>query len=171
MYRHFRLTPYTNHIKCGVQDSLLVRDYFTLPKSRYTPYTNKCITCDTFKVFTHYLYATYYIQTHNQHFMQVNTFTSQHTIHTTYKTHTFLLYSLFILFVIIIIYYIIIIYLFFLPSFIIYHHIYYYTDRHTNNTLTPISLPHQRTRHPTHSPPYTYVQTIFITSLLYANTM
>ena len=121
MYRHFRLTPYTNHNKCGVQDSLLVRDYFTLPKSRYTPYTNKCITCDIFKVFTHYLYAKYYIQTHNQHFMQVNTFTSQHTIHTTYKTHTFLLYSpfYFICYYYYLLHYY---YLLILPSFLYNHH-------------------------------------------------
>ena len=50
--------------------------------------------------------------------MQVNTFTSQHTIHTTYKTHTFLLYSLFYLLLLLLLH-IIIIYLFFLPSFII----------------------------------------------------
>ena len=101
MYRHFRLTPYTSHIKCGVQDSLVVRDYFTLPKSRYTPYTIHCKIYDRFKVFTYYLYTIYYITIRHTQFEQVqnvethylyHTHTIQnthHTKHTPYKTHTF----------------------------------------------------------------------------------
>ena len=49
--------------------------------------------------------------------MQVNTFTSQHTIHTTYKTHTFLLYSLFYLLLLLLLHYYH--FLLILPSFII----------------------------------------------------
>ena len=37
--------------------------------------------------------------------MQVDTFTSQHTIHTTYKTHTFLIYSLFYLLLLLLLHY------------------------------------------------------------------
>ena len=171
MYRHFRLTPYTNHYKnSAFQDSRLeFVSLFPRVDTRLIP-TN--VLHATYLRYLHIIYMLHTILKHTTNIsckstpLHHNIPYTQHTKHTPSSSIHF-----FILFVIII-YYIIIIYLFFLPSFIIIIIIiYYYTERHTNNTLTPISLPHQRTRHPTHSPPYTYVQTIFITSLLYANTM
>ena len=94
MYRHFRLTPYTNHIKCGVQDSLVVRDYFTLPKSRYTPYTTYCKICDRFKVFTYYLYTIYYITIRHTQFEQVQNVQTHYLYHTHTIQNTHLLFPL-----------------------------------------------------------------------------
>ena len=94
MYRHFRLTPYTNHIKCGVQDSLVVRDYFTLPKSRYTPYTIYCKTYDIFKVFTYYLYTIYYITIRHTQFEQVQNVQTHYLYHTHTIQNTHLLFPL-----------------------------------------------------------------------------
>ena len=87
--------------------------------------------------------------------MQVNTFTSQHTIHTTYKTHTFLLYSLFYF----ICYYYYLLhyyYLLILPSFLHNHHHHHTTT--LNDTQTTLSHQYpsltsaqdtQHTHHPT----------------------
>ena len=169
MYRHFRLTPYTNHYKYSAfQDSRLeFVSLFPRVDTRLIP-TN--VLHATHLRYLHIIYMLHTIFKHTTNISCKSTPLHRNIPYTQHTKHT---PSSSIHFLFIYYYYLLHYYHFYYSSFFLYnhHHIYYYTERHTNNTLTPISLPHQRTRHPTHSPPYTYVQTIFITPLLYANTM
>ena len=145
MYRHFRLTPYTNHIKCGVQDSLVVRDYFTLPKSRYTPYTIHCKTYDRFKVFTYYLYTIYYITIRHTQFEQVQIVETHYLYHTHTIQNTHLLFPLLSFSIPIIINHPLSFFIIILSSLSPHH------NKNKNNTLTdnihsPITIP------PSHAP-------------------
>ena len=88
--------------------------------------------------------------------MQVNTFTSQHTIHTTYKTHTFLLYSLFYLSLLLLHYYHLLIF----PSSFLHNHTTTLTD--TQTTLShqyPSLTSAQDTQH-THHPTLMFKQSL-----------
>ena len=119
MYRHFRLTPYTNHYKYSAfQDSRLeFVSLFPRVDTRLIP-TN--VLHATYLRYLHIIYMLHTIFKHTTNIsckstpLHRNIPYTQHTKHTPSSSIHF-----FILFVIIIIYYIIIIYLFFLPSFII----------------------------------------------------
>ena len=117
MYRHFRLTPYTNHYKYSAfQDSRLeFVSLFPRVDTRLIP-TN--VLHATYLRYLHIIYMLHTILKHTTNIsckstpLHHNIPYTQHTKHTPSSSIHFFIYYYYY-------YYIIIIYLFFLPSFII----------------------------------------------------
>ena len=150
MYRHFRLTPYTNHYKYSAfQDSRLeFVSLFPRVDTRLIPHIVK------YAIDLRYLHTIYILYT----ILQYDTPNSSksksfkhtiYTIHTPYKTHTFFsLYSPFLSLLSSII-----LLLFFLLYLLIIRIILW----PTTYTLPSLSIPQTPPIHPTHSLPSTYV--------------